>query len=382
MWESGLTPVPVILDCSQQHFTARLTNAYSSELKELHEDPLSGTPICPVIETEHQSSWATEGMSWSAPGEEPVVKTIILDDKSTVKSAAHSWARENEANDGEGVWMLWTERSLWNNGRVGAAAICTQRNTWRIRHRYVCTGRMEDFNVEMCPTGLVLAETVRSSKRLQAHRIKTVAVFADSKAAIERTEDHEVGLGLPLARRIAWRARALLTHGITTEIVLILGHSGIHGNKGADRQANRARAGCRSTSIERPYTSGSNTARRIAEGRSVDKAMWETDKCSTHFSYRLKGMTGTKRHVPMTSVKSLPTRLYRSKSGHVLAGVYLTQFGHREDDECRWSEETGAQMREHVLLHRSGWRDQQIVLWKAVGKVTDWKPGRRQHVQV
>ena len=50
--------------------------------------------------------------------------------------------------------------------------------------------------------------------------------------------------------------------------------------------------------------------------------------CSKHFSYRHMGKTGTKRPVPMTSVKSLATRFYRLRCGHATTGVYLIQFGH------------------------------------------------------
>jgi hypothetical protein len=118
MRESGLTPAPVILDSRQQRFAARLANACSSKLKELHEDPSSGTPICRVVEIEHEHGRTTEDMSWPAPGEEPVVKTIILDDKSTAKKAAQRWAREKEAKVGAGVWMWWTDGSRSDDGRV------------------------------------------------------------------------------------------------------------------------------------------------------------------------------------------------------------------------------------------------------------------------
>ena len=92
-----------------------------------------------------------------------------------------------------------------------------------------------------------------------------------------------------VARRINRRAQALLAHGIATEIHWVPGHSGIPGNEEADRQANIAREAKGSTIIERPYTSASNRARRISEGRSAAKAQWEADKCSKHFGYRLKG---------------------------------------------------------------------------------------------
>ena len=80
--------------------------------------------------------------------------------------------------------------------------------------------------------------------------------------------------------------------------------------------------------IERPYTSASNKASQISEVRSAAKAKWEPDKCSKHFSYRLKGKTGTKKPVPKTSLKSLATGFYRLMRAHTPTAVYLKRFGH------------------------------------------------------
>jgi len=119
--------------------------------------------------------------------------------------------------------------------------------------------------------------------------------------------------------------------------------------------------------------------------KTVKDAEWEADKCSKHFGYRLKGKAGAKRSIPMTSAKSLAARFYRLKSGHAPTGVYLKRSGHREDDKCWWSGgggRTAAQTWEHHFPHCSLWRDQQKMLWKAVGKVTGWKAGRCRHVQI
>jgi len=109
--------------------------------------------------------------------------------------------------------------------------------------------------------------------------------------------------------------------------------------------------------IVRPYPSASNRARPISEGRSAGKAKREADKCSKHFSYRLMGKTGTKRPVPMTSVKSLATRFYRLKCRHAPTGVYLTRFDDGEDHTCGWygggGGGTAAQTRENLLPHSS-----------------------------
>jgi hypothetical protein len=103
MKESGLRPMPEIIDYRQQQFAAMLANACSNKLKELPEDPSSGTPICRVVKIEHKHGRKTADMSWPTPGEEPVVNTIILDDRSTRKRAVQHWARGKEVKVGVGV---------------------------------------------------------------------------------------------------------------------------------------------------------------------------------------------------------------------------------------------------------------------------------------
>jgi len=321
-------------------------------------------------------------MNWPAPGEEQAVRTTILDDTTAAKSAAQRWAGEKEAKVGKGVWMWWTDESRSDDGRVGAAAVCKHGNEWRSRRSFLGTGRMEVFDAELWGIGLALDVAIEQRETLQKHGVKTVAVFSDSQATIRRVAHLEPGPGQRLARPINRRARSLLGHGIATEIHWVPGHSGIPGNKEADRQANLARDASGSTVIERPYTTASNRARQISEGRSAAKAEWEADKCSKHFSYRLKGKAGTKRPIPMTSIKPLAPRFYRLKSGHAPTWVYLKQFSHRDDDKCWWCGGTVSQTQEHLFRHCSLWRVHQRELWKAVRKVTGWRAGRCRHVQI
>ena len=117
-------------------------------------------------------------------------------------------------------------------------------------------------------------------------------------------------------------------------------------------------------------------------GRPAAKAKWEDDKCSKHFSNRLKGKPGTKRSVPLTSMKSLATRFYQLKCDHAPTGVYLKRFGHRDDIRCWWCAGTTAQTWDHLFRHCRRSRDQQKSLWKAEGKVTGCKEGRCLHLQV
>jgi len=302
-------------------------------------------------------------MSWPAPGEEPAVRTTIQDETTAAKSAAQRWPREKEAKIGAGVWMWWTDGSRSDDGRVRAAVVCKHGNEWRPRPSFLGTRRMEVFDAELWAIGLALDVAIENRQTLQVHGVKTVAVFSDSQAAIRRAAQVEPGPGQPLARRINRRARSLLAHGIATEIHCVPGRSRITGNAEADRQANLARNASGSTVMERPYTSASNRARRISEGRSAAKAEWEADKCSKHFSHRLKGKAGTNRPIPMTTMKPLAARFYQLKSGQAPSGVYLKRFGPRDDDKWWWCGGTLAQTREHLFRHCSRWIDQQITLW-------------------
>jgi len=111
MRDAGHTPMRVILDSRQQRFTARLANAFSNKLMELHQNPASSAPICREVKNDHEHGRPTEGMNRLATGEESGVRTIILDDNTAAKRAAQRWAREKEAKVGAGVCVWWTDGS-------------------------------------------------------------------------------------------------------------------------------------------------------------------------------------------------------------------------------------------------------------------------------
>jgi len=199
--------------------------------------------------------------------------------------------------------------------------VCKHGNEWKSRRSLLGTARMEVFDAERWAMGLALDVAIEKRETLQKHGMKTAALVRDSQGAIRRAAHLEPGPGQRLARRINRRTQSLLAHGIATEVHWVPGHSSIPGNEEVDHQPNLAREASGSTVIERPYTSALNRARPISEGRSAAKAEWEANKCSKHFSYRLKGKAGTMRPIPMTSVKPLPTRLYRLKSRYAPTGV-------------------------------------------------------------
>ena len=123
-------------------------------------------------------------MRCPAPGKEPVVETIILDDTSTAKSDTQCWAREKKANVGEGVCMEWADRSRSDDGRVGAAAVCTHGIQWKTHGGQLGTGRREIVDAEPWVIGFALGEMVKGRERLQEYSVKMVEVLSDSQAAI------------------------------------------------------------------------------------------------------------------------------------------------------------------------------------------------------
>ena len=135
---------------------------------------------------------------------------------------------------------------------------------------------------------------------------------------------------------------------------------------------------------ERVYTLTANRTRRISEAKTAAKADWEADKCRKHHGYGLKCKAGSKRPIPMNSVKHLVARFYRLKSGYAPLGTYLKQFGHREGNKCWWcgGGSMTALTREHLFRHCSRWKDQQKTLRKEVGKATGWRAGSCRQVKV
>jgi hypothetical protein len=48
----------------------------------------------------------------------------------------------------------------------------------------------------------------------------------------------------------------------------------------------------------------------MSDAKPPAKTQWEVDKCSEHYSYRLKGQAGSKRPIPKNSMKPLADRFY------------------------------------------------------------------------
>lgn len=90
-----------------------------------------------------------EGINWLAPGDESVVKTVMLDDATAARRAALPWARETQAKARSGDLMWTTDGSHIEDTRAGAAALCTHRYVLRSCHSYLGTGQMKVFKAKI-----------------------------------------------------------------------------------------------------------------------------------------------------------------------------------------------------------------------------------------
>jgi len=119
MRESGLTPAPVILDSRQQRFAARIENTCSSRPKEQHKNSSSGAPICRAVRKDHEHGRTTRAMNWPAPGEEPEVRTAILDDTTAAKGRAALGKSERSQSRRRGLDVVhsWIALRQWPSGR-------------------------------------------------------------------------------------------------------------------------------------------------------------------------------------------------------------------------------------------------------------------------
>jgi len=64
-------------------------------------------------------------MRWPDPGEKPAVKTTIQEADASAKRAAERWTRETEGKVESGTCAWWMDRSHTDDGRAGAAALCS-----------------------------------------------------------------------------------------------------------------------------------------------------------------------------------------------------------------------------------------------------------------
>jgi ribonuclease HI len=120
---------------------------------------------------------------------------------------------------------------------VGAAAVCIHGSEWSSHHSYLGARGIDIFDTERWVTGLVLDVVIKKIDPLMMHGEKTVAVASDSQVAMQHAAHLDPGPGQRLARQINRSAQSLLTHGITTQVNWVQGHSHISGKEDADSQA-------------------------------------------------------------------------------------------------------------------------------------------------
>lgn len=112
------------LDARQQWLIVRLpSNGEGFMSTELYNNHTPGVLVGRVAAKEHPHCRTAETMCWPDPGEEPTMKTTILEDNTMAKTATSLWARRQENKAGSGTWRWWTHGFPMADGRVEAAAL-------------------------------------------------------------------------------------------------------------------------------------------------------------------------------------------------------------------------------------------------------------------
>jgi len=92
MRDPGLTPAAVALNAQHQWFVPRLASTCEgSKSTELLDYPTPRAPVGRMALIDHSCGRRAETMCWPDPGEEPAIKTTILEDDTMAKRAAALW---------------------------------------------------------------------------------------------------------------------------------------------------------------------------------------------------------------------------------------------------------------------------------------------------
>jgi hypothetical protein len=105
MLDSGLTPAALAFDARQQRFIARLANeCEGSQSKECFYYPTPGALVARVAAIEHAHGRRADARYCPDLGENPVVKTTILEYNIAATRALELWENETESKLRSGTW--------------------------------------------------------------------------------------------------------------------------------------------------------------------------------------------------------------------------------------------------------------------------------------
>jgi hypothetical protein len=130
---------------------------------------------------------------------------------------------------------------------------------------------------------------------------------------------------------------------------------------------------------EESITTLAHVARGITEMKWSEHLAWVKEGCRGKRYHLLRER---QRADPVASRvrKTLASRFYQFRTGKARTGPYLAMVGQAGDDKCWWCSNGGSglsQTQAHLFKHCHRWRDQQITMWRAIGKATGGKRASR-----
>jgi ribonuclease HI len=300
---------------------------------------------------------------------------VIIEDIECAKATAESWTTPDK-----GIAMF-TDGSKSEDGWTGCAAVWKLLGSREWQGRKIFMGRNKEvFDAELYAIWIALRAARDNQDAWAAHLTRlggpqVITIFTDAQAALKRIRDDEAGPGQWLARRIIRVERQLRQKGWLTEFRWIPGHKGIEGNEVADQWAKEGAGASGAECLPREeasITTLAHVARGVTEKKWQEHLAWVKERCHGKRYYLLRERQHTDP-VASRARKTLAARFYQLRMGKAFIGPYLAQTGRTANDKCWWCSSDASQTRDHLFKRCTRWKEQQAILWRAVGKATDRK---------
>lgn len=188
---------------------------------------------------------------------------------------------------------------------------------------------------------------------LQTNKVKILAVFGHSKAAIRWMAHCQLCPGQCDASLRNNRVQVSFVNEITTHIQSLLGASSISETAEADHPLNVAPEVSGNIVTGHTYSSAFNISWKIYRARTTANAHWEVYNCNMLIGYRLNGEAGILRPLPIGSALLLATRFCQILCQNVLTGACRYWFVYSGDITYWWYGTAAAQTQKYVLCHCS-----------------------------
>ena len=282
---------------------------------------------------------------------------IIISEKDKAKK---------EANIHYKGLILWSDGSKNKSGGVGAGVTWKKGSRWQEKSIFF-NNYLEIYDAELM--GILQALKI-AVKEQNINSYKQITVFSDSKTAIKRCLNDELGPGQEIAIEIISIARNLTEKGARLWLRWVPGHANIEGNERADTLAKKA-ADQPKNALYTEYTSFTYIGRAIRQEKNLSTQKWL-------FNRQKKRLKHQNQFQPQNSQltvnkdlflvqKQLSSRFLQLKMGHAITANYLHRIKKIDNTNCWWCSNRNQTIK-HLLFECQFWRKERNQFYAKLAK--------------